>query len=655
MTRNNTTNNTDHNLSRQALAGILFAVVLLALGMRIFHLSIIQSHDFFTIPEMTPDAGNNHKWALHGPQVQQATNDQPYYVAPFYMEALRLLYSLVGARPVFAMAIQFLLGSFCPLLIYWVARMFCSQRASILAALLCALNPLYIFYEGTLTKASISVFVVTLAMGVVLVASNSEKRRWLWWLLSGFLIGIVSLIRPNVLLFVPLAGLMILWNGSQLRFRANMLNSIVWLLGVAIAIAPVTLRNFIVSHDRVLINSNGGFSLYVGNHSGAEAYYQPAPNVSDTIAGEAADTKRIAEKALQRKLKASEVSRFFYVQSLSAIKNDFTGFLRRLARKTLLVFNEVEIPHTENFYLMRKFSPVLRVPLVGYGLLLPFAIIGLFISRKARPAWSFVSLYILSNVAGLIIFYVSGRYRLPITPFVLIFASIGLVWIWDAVKSKRFRELATATVVLIVTYIICHLNFVGDFKENFSVSLFNASKHYINQGRIEEALDLLSQVESKWGKRAEVSESMGRCYIKRGNFIEAGKHLNEAIRIAPNQFSGYFHRGRLRISQNQLNTAAEDFQKVLAMNDTVPEAHYYLGAIYRKQGYVVKAQETLEKANQLDPSIIQVYVELANLYANQGNIVKARQILKDGLIRAPQNQYLNQLNLLLRRPGDTSR
>jgi len=655
MRYDDTTNWADCNLSRKALASILFTIVLLAFGMRIFHLSVIQRHDFFSIPEMTPDAGNNHKWALQEPQIRQTTDDQPYYVAPFYMEALRLVYLLVGARPIFAMAIQFLLGSFSPLLIYWVARMFCCRRTSILAAVLCAVNPLYIFYEGTLTKASISVFVVTLAMGVVLVASNSQKRREFWWLLSGFLIGITCLIRPNLLLFIPLAGLLILWINRQLSFRKNMLSVIAWFLGVAVAVAPVTLRNYIVSGDPVFINSNGGFSLYVGNHSGAEAYYCPVTNISDTISGESADTKRLAEKVLQRKLKASEVSRFFFVQSLSAIKNDFTGFLRRSARKTLLVLNEVEIPHTENFYLMRKFSPVLRVPLVRYGLLLPFAIVGLFISRKSRPEWYFINLFILSNVGGLIIFYVSGRYRLPITPFLLIFASIGLVWIWDAVKSKRFRELTITALVLTVTYIICHLNFAGDFKTNFFTPLFNASKYYIAQGRTEEALELLNQIESKLGKRAEVSEAMGRCYINRKNFIEAGKSFNQAISIAPDQFSGYFHRGRLRISQNQLNAAAEDFKKVLAMNDTVPEAYYYLGAIYRQQRYLNKAQDALEEANRLDPFVIPVYAELAHLYADQENITKAQQTIEQGLIKAPQDQRLKQLNLRLQSPKDKLR
>ena len=91
MVHNSIKNNTDYNLSRQALAGILLAIVLLALGMRLFHLSVIQRHDFFLIPEMTPDAGNNHKWALQESQIRQATDGQPYYVAPFYMEALRLL------------------------------------------------------------------------------------------------------------------------------------------------------------------------------------------------------------------------------------------------------------------------------------------------------------------------------------------------------------------------------------------------------------------------------------------------------------------------------------------------------------------------------------------------------------------------------------
>ena len=603
---------------------------------------------------MTPDAGNNHKWALQESQIRQATDGQPYYVAPFYMEALRLLYSLVGARPGFAMTIQFLLGSFNTLLIYWLARMFCSQRASILAASLCAVNPLCIFYEGTLTKASISIFVVTLAMGVVIVAAKRKQRQWLWWLLAGFLMGVLSLVRPNVLLFVPLAGLMILWSGRQLRLQANTLNFISWILGVAVAIAPVTLHNFIVSHDCVLINSNGGFSLYVGNRIGAEAYYKPVPNISDTIIGEATDTKKLAEKTLKQKLRASEVSRFFYVQSLSAIKNDFAGFLQRAARKTLLVFNAIEIPHAENFYLMRGFSPALRVPLVGYGSLLPFAIIGLIISWKVRPAWPFVNLFILSNIAGLIIFYVSGRYRLPIIPFILIYASIGLAWMWNVAKSKRFRQLIAAIIVVTATYMICHLNLVDHFKTDFSVPFFNASKYYIAQGRAENALSLLKQIEGTWGGRAEVSEAMGRCYINNRQYTEAHSHLNQAIHMAPDRFSGYFHRGRLRILQNQLNAATQDFQRVLAMNNAVPEAYYYLGAIYRQQGYLGKARDALEEANRLDSFVIPVYAELVSLYLDQGNVEKAQETLEQGLTMAPQDTRLKKLRLRLQRSKNTS-
>ena len=42
-----------------------------------------------------------------------------------------------------------------------------------------------------------------------------------------------------------------------------------------LVIAPVTLRNYIVGHDVVLMTSNGGLNLYIGNNENADGVYNP--------------------------------------------------------------------------------------------------------------------------------------------------------------------------------------------------------------------------------------------------------------------------------------------------------------------------------------------------------------------------------------------
>jgi tetratricopeptide (TPR) repeat protein len=299
---------------------------------------------------------------------------------------------------------------------------------------------------------------------------------------------------------------------------------------------------------------------------------------------------------------------------------------------------------------MRQYSVFLQFPFLHYGYLLPWAVLGVVVFWKNRPYSSFINLFILANIIGMVIFYVSDRYRLPITPFVLIYAVMGFAWIWEKGIEKNIRPLVAGIVVVAVMYVVSFYNLADSFTTNFSNPLFNVAKYYQRQGRNEEALKLLEQNQKTWGTRGEVSEVMGKCHLGLGDYFQAEKCFDEAIRLAPNQFSGYFQRGRLWLARNQLETASNDFEKTLALNDTVPEAYYYLGAIRRQQNRPAEAQAALEKAHRLDPSIIPVYVELVQVYLSQGEAQKAGDLLEEGLRLAPQDQRLTLLREKLSKP-----
>ena len=623
---------------RRALACVLAGVVLLALGLRVAHLCALQGWETLRTAELTPDASYNDWWARSG----GAGDRQPYYVAPLYMEALRGLYGLAGPASLGARIVQILLGSISPLLAYWVARKLSDGRVALLAAILCALNPLYIMYEATLTNASVCVFMALLAMGVAMTACQARKRQYRWWLLAGAMTGALCLIRPNVLLFLPLAGLAILWRGRA-RLSVGLACCGAWLLGAVLAIAPVTARNLIVAGDAVLISSNGGFSFYLGNRPGAGPIYGPAPGVAATLGGEAADAKRLAEKALGRELKASEVSRFYYARGLAAIADDPRVFLWRAGLKAMFVVNDVEVPNTEHFYYMRQFSPVLRNPALGFGILLPWALIGMVLCRRSHPGSVLVNLFILSNVVGLVLFYVCARYRLPITPFVIIYASAGLVWAWDTAVAKRFGRLAIGAAVIVAGNFVSHIDLADGCKADYSTPLFNAANYYMGQGRMEEALARLTEIDRAGGRSARVLEAMGRCHMDLKQYRQAGACLDEAVAFDPKGYSAYFQRGRLLLLGNHLEAARRDFQEVLRLNDTVAEAYHYLGAIDRQQGRPEQAMANLAKARRLDPNIVVVYVELARVLRDQGRLYDARRAVRDGLARAPDDAELLKL------------
>ena len=98
---------------------------------------------------------------------------------------------------------------------------------------------------------------------------------------------------------------------------------------------------------------------------------------------------------------------------------------------------------TDSFDLHREHSLVLRgLAALHFGTLFPVAMIGIWLSKKR---WR--QLWLLYGIAGLIafslvLFYVAGRYRFPMTPALILFAAAGLKGVFDLFRANQRLELA---------------------------------------------------------------------------------------------------------------------------------------------------------------------------------------------------------------------
>src|SRR5262249_10095926 len=94
----------------------------------------------------------------------------------------------------------------------------------------------------------------------------------------------------------------------------------VFAAGVAVAIAPVTLRNLAVSGEPILISSHAGLNFLVGNGPGADGTYPALDGITPSIQGQTVDSRKVAEAALGRKLTTREVSGHFMRLALDWIR-----------------------------------------------------------------------------------------------------------------------------------------------------------------------------------------------------------------------------------------------------------------------------------------------------------------------------------------------
>ena len=362
----------------------------------------------------------------------------PYDSSPGYSYVLAALYRASGQRWIGPAAVQLVLGAVAPILLAGVVRRLRDDRTAVVAALLGALYLPAIFYEGLLVKFSL-VPVAASALLYATVRLRDGARGWAFG--TGVVLAALGLLRPNTILLAPLVG----W--AALRgVRASVAASRAALVGagVALLMVPMAVRDHLAA-ERGAASALGGIHFYIGSNPRADGEYVVLPRIRPDIVGHVVDARREAERRAGHRLSAEEASRFWFREGLAFIRNDPVRYVLLELRKLWFVFEANESgTFGDDFDALRPASPVLRLPLVTFGVVMPLAAVGA-LGCLRRRAW-LLPAFTLSVVVSLLPFFVAGRYRIPLAPPVIALAALGLD---DIGRPGRVRgSVRLAAVVL---------------------------------------------------------------------------------------------------------------------------------------------------------------------------------------------------------------
>ena len=304
------------------------------------------------------------------------------------------------------------------------------------AGLIVALYGVLIHYDGELLAPSLA---VCLQMATLYCAARAPSERGgRGWLATGLLGGLTAVVNAPALVLVPILAV-------AARRRAAWL-----LLGAAIAIAPVTLRNWTEGRELVLISSNTGINLYLGNNPRYDATVGMRPG-RDWQA-------LVRAPRLHGVSGAGPASRFFVERVTAYAAREPVAFLRLQVRKLRLLAGGAEIPRNQELYPARAWSPVLwvllwKVPGLAFpfGLLLPLAAVGLGVAWRRAPVLAASVVLLGLAVAA---FFVTGRYRAPLVPLLAVFAAAGVRW---AAIEASGRARVAAGAVAVGVYLLANL------------------------------------------------------------------------------------------------------------------------------------------------------------------------------------------------------
>ena len=389
-----------------------------------------------------------------------------FYQAPLYPYVLGVVYATTGGggdlSRLAVRLLQALLGAATVVLLAALSRRHFGRDAGRATGVLAALYGPALFYVPLLLKSTLTLFFLAGALWLLLPGTSGDPspRRALG---AGSLLGVLALLQENLLVLLPCAALGLLAPGGGRPRRARLAAVGALALGTALGMAPATLSNAWVGGEMVLTSSQGGMNFYIGNHRGASGTYAGLSEGSQNPESQRQDALRMAAGFAARErgrpvapgeLSPGEVSALFWRESLRQIRSAPAGWARLLLRKLRLFWNALEIPDAEGYDVYRREGGALARLWLGFGAVAPLGLAGLWIAR-GRRAGRLLALLAAGVSASVVLFFVFGRYRLPVIVLLLPPAGLAVATAWDALRSRAPRRLVPmATVALLAGFAV---------------------------------------------------------------------------------------------------------------------------------------------------------------------------------------------------------
>jgi tetratricopeptide (TPR) repeat protein len=567
----------------QRLLWLIPAVVTLAV-----HLAFVfetRNSDSFRFPLI--DAATYHRQAASA-AAGNPLAPGPFWQPPLYPFALSLVYRVADQNMLMVRMLQALLAALTSVLTTIAARHVLSRPLAALTGCLVGLYGPLLFFSSQLlpTGAAAAFNMAAIASGLSLL----KKPHWSKALGTGVLIGLGALTVPNILFALPAVLLLVFVVHRQTQTPGTGRAIACLLIGTTLTILPVTARNWLVSDQAVLISTNGGINLYIGNN----------PDRAKTIAiRPGIDWDRFASTPLREDVAKTpaESQQYFIRKTLHYARTQPGAFLAGMVIKFRQLLSGPEIPRNTDLYAFRQESALLRVLAwrlgsfgFPFGIMGPLALIGAILMLRHGARSALPASWLLLYMASVVLFFPASRYLIPIVPCMLIAAVVAGRDAIRGLTGTTCRDVKPAALALCLM-VICAI----------PVALPTQAVDFESERRLYTGIAL--QV--------------------RGEKEAALAHYDAAVKSGPLMADTWFHRGTLLRETGKPTGAMASHLKALSLNPNHTRAMNDLAVLLFNSKKTEEAVSLLRRSIELDPLNRQTMNNLAIGLLAQGKIDEA--------------------------------
>lgn len=437
----------------------------------------------------------------------------PFEQAPGFAYFCALVSSLFGRSVATLAYVQAFSGALTCVGIAKIAGDLRGRRARCVAGALAAAYGPFIYFTGEVLPETLFVCVCTLAVAASTPSQRASRdgtpATRSWWVAGG-LWALAFVVRVNVLFALPFIAYDAWMRGGR-RAMVHVLAPlmIVW--------SALVCLNSVHSHRLVLTVTSGGENLWLGNNALADGVNPFPPEAAqatlESVASKSRDT--VDSDTHMRGLALDFIARHPSTAMALAWK------------KLVWTFNDRELPNAadvewqERRSWMFGGSPLLPL---GFGVLLPLAMAGLFMSRGLGRRTVLLAGLVAIGVGSSVVFFTNGRFRVIAVPSLLVMASIALTADWKG-WLRRHRPHASRLGLVAAVAVAAWLAW-GDF---YGISKYWIPELAVNTGIWQREDGRLDEATASFRRALEVHPNDGIARIDLALTLEQQGKIDDAL------------------------------------------------------------------------------------------------------------------------------
>lgn len=493
--------------------------------------------------------------------------DTTYFRAPFYIFCLALVFSLFGMTLTVARILGLLIGLGSLLLTYLTGNKLFGKRTGLIAASIQAVYPVVLYFESELLLDPL--FMLLLQLSVYFLVLWYKEQRLSSFICMALSLGLASITRPTALLFLPIVIVFICLTNALWGQRVKLSTAFVIL--VALIILPITIRNYFVGEETVLISSQGGINFYIGNHQLSDGLTAAMPEPLGHN-WKIDDIEYLAKSEMKAEFNSGALSDSWYKKTFDEIIERPLHWSGLFLKKLYYNFSNREISNNRNLAYFFSQHPILKFSFLSFAIVFALSVFAIVTGYKSHWGVRLLFFVIVFYSVAVALFFFSSRFRLPLLPFYIILSAVGTESLIRLSRSSYRRYIlpvaAAVTAAIFSVVPIAPLPAGRQVQHLVSLGLFNYA-----EGDTGAAIDYFYDAVKIDSTFPELNLNIGACHLRLNKLDSSILYFEKEISLHPKRALGYSNLAGVSLLQQEWHSAFNHAAKAIELKPYRSNAH----------------------------------------------------------------------------------